>query len=66
MKEIKTKRVLAGFSPSVGDVVLIKDNVPRGSWKIGRIVSLAKNSDGYICSGKVTLSSGRIIRRPVN
>lgn len=62
---VKQKRVLSNISPSVGDVVLIKDNVPRGTWRLGKIISLSKSSDGHIRSGKVVLSTGKVLRRPV-
>ena len=63
---LKQGRVLSDLSPAVGDIVQVKDNVPRGCWKIGKILSLAKSNDGHIRSGKVALSSGRVMRRPIN
>lgn len=66
LSKVKQKRVLSDISPSVGDVVLIKDNVPRGSWRLGKIISLSKSSDGHIRSGKVVLSTGKVLRRPIS
>ena len=52
--------------PSAGDVVLIKDDLPRGCWRFGKILSLVPSRDGHIRSAKVSLCSGRVIARPLN
>ena len=46
--------------------MLIKDEIPRGCWKIAKIESLVCSRDGEIRSAKVRLSSGRVIGRPLN
>lgn len=53
------------FSANVGDIVLIKDNVPRGSWRIGKICDLVQSTDGHIRSAKVQTPAGRILGRPL-
>lgn len=63
---LKSGRIQSHFSPNVGDVVLLKDNLPRGCWKLGKVVNLVTSLDGCIRSAKVMLSSGRIIGRPLN
>ena len=35
--KLKEARVKSQYKPSVGDVTLIKDDLPRGSWRMGRI-----------------------------
>jgi hypothetical protein len=64
--QLKSGRITAKTIPSVGDVVQIKENLPRGSWKIGRIVELVTSNDGEIRSAKVQLPSKRLIGRPLN
>ena len=63
---LKSRRIESYYSPKVDDVVLIKDNVPRGCWKVGKVVSLVSSLDGCVRSAKVYLSSGRVIARPSN
>jgi len=42
--------------PQVGDVVLIKENLPRGRWKVGVIHELIQGKDKLICSARVLVS----------
>lgn len=51
--------------PTIGSVVLIKDNLPRGMWKLGKIIKLNKGKDGLIRSVKLKTSSGKILGRPL-
>ena len=62
---LKCQRKQSEFSPNVGDVVLIKDDVPRGNWKFGKIVELRSSSGGEIRSARVQTTSGRVIGRPL-
>ncbi|CAC5412914.1 unnamed protein product [Mytilus coruscus] len=43
--KLKEKRVRSNQYPQIGDIVLIKDDLPRGMWKIGQIINLSKSSD---------------------
>lgn len=63
---IKCGRIQSAFSPNVGDVVLVKDSMPRRCWKLAKVVSLSSGHDGPTRSGKVQLTSGRILNRPLN
>ena len=54
------------FSPGVGDVVLVKEDIPRGCWRLGKVIRLVTSHDGCIRSAKSLLSSWHIIGRPLD
>jgi hypothetical protein len=64
--KLKCGRIQSAATPFVGDVVHIKEDLPRNCWKLGKIVELPTSFDGEIRSAKIRLSSGRIIGRPLN
>ncbi|CAG2200034.1 unnamed protein product [Mytilus edulis] len=53
-------------TPAKIGVVLIKDNLPHKSWKIGRICQLVVSRDGQIRSGKVMLPNKKNLNRALN
>eukprot|EP00063_Salmo_salar_P005820 XP_013980655.1 PREDICTED: uncharacterized protein LOC106561338 [Salmo salar] len=49
-----------------GDVVLIvEDNTPRQTWKLGKIEGLFAGRDGLVRSCSVRTASGTLLRRPI-
>ena len=52
--------------PKVGDIVLIKENLPRGMWKLGKIVELIQSRDRLVRAAKVQLASKKIFSRALN
>ena len=54
------------FSATIGDIVLIKDDLPRENWRICRIAELVKSGDGEICSAKFSQPSDKVLGRPLN
>ena len=64
--KLKESNILYPYSAKIGDVILIRDNLPRGSWRMGRIHELISSKDGQIKSAKVLLPSNKIIGRPLN
>ena len=63
LKEGKKK---SQYIAQVGDVVLIKDDLPRGNWRLGRITDLIKSYDNHTRAAKVLLPTNRVISRPLN
>ena len=63
---LKLPRAEAKEIPSKGDIVQIKANVPRGSWKTGKIIELLPNSEGIVRAVKVLLATKIIVNRPLN
>ena len=35
-RKLKSGRIQSHFTPNIGDVVLVKDDLPRGCWRIGK------------------------------
>ena len=66
-REINLKEPLveAKEIPSTGDTVQIKANVPRGSWKIGKIIELLPNSKGKVRAAKILLATKSTVNRPL-
>ena len=63
---LKERRVWAKQTPRVGHVVLIKENLPRGTWRIGKIIELVPSQDGETRAAKIQLPSQKILSRTLN
>ena len=63
---IRQGRVTASEFPNIGDVVLIKEDLPRGTWKMGKIQKLVPSDDGEIFSAQVLLPSKKLLNRRIN
>lgn len=63
---LKGRCIRSETKPKSGDIVLIKDDTPRGNWRLGRLAMLMKSADGEIRSAKVQTASGHFINRPLN
>uniref|UniRef100_A0AC35F281 Integrase catalytic domain-containing protein n=1 Tax=Panagrolaimus sp. PS1159 TaxID=55785 RepID=A0AC35F281_9BILA len=50
--------------PKIDEVVLIEDSeIPRGTWKIGKITEVHQSSDGEIRSASVKTANGNVLTR---
>ena len=63
---LKQPKRLAHNTPQIGDVVLIKENLPRGRWKVGVIHKLIRGKDQRIRSAKVMVSAKSYLHRALN
>jgi len=64
--KVKSSRVVSHSVPCIGDVVLIKDDIPRGQWEMGKLVKLTISKDRQVRSAEVQTSTGKVLRRPLN
>ena len=63
---LKSPWVEAKEIPSKGNIVQIKVNLPRGTWKIGKIIELLPNSESKLRPAKVSLATKSTVNRPLN
>ena len=63
--KLKSGRIQSHQEPNVDDIVIVKDETPRGSWKLAKIVELNVSRDGLVRSAVVKLGSGRNLVRPL-
>ena len=63
---LKQAHIESDVTPRVGDVVLVKENLPRGMWKLGKIQQLIQSTDQKIRSARVMVANGNLINRPLN
>ena len=64
--KLKSQRVEASELPGIGDVIQIKENILRGSWKIGKIVKLISNKERHTKAATIILPTRCTINRPLN
>ena len=63
---VKGPRIQAAEEPRVGSVVLLKEDLPRGVWKMGKITELISSNDGEVRAARVLLPSKKVLNRPLN
>ena len=63
---LKCSKKQSNHVPQIRDVVLIKEDLPRGRWKIGRIHELVKGKDQLIRSAKISIPPRGFLHRPLS
>ena len=61
----KDPRIQAKKCPKIGDIVQIKDSLPRGTWRMGRIVEVIRSSDGEERAARVMMPNRNILQRSI-
>ena len=64
--KLKSPRIESKETTQIGDIVQLKEDLPRGSWNLGKIVELITSNDGNIRAAKVLLSTENVVNRPLN
>ena len=65
-KHIKGPQIQAAEEPKVGSIVLLKEDLPRGVWKMAKITELISSNDGKIRAAKVLLPTKKVLNRLLN
>ncbi|XP_060597240.1 uncharacterized protein LOC132751135 [Ruditapes philippinarum] len=63
---LKASRIQSPVNPTIGDIVIVKENFSRGNWKLAKIEKLNVSRDGAIRSCQIKLASGNVLNRPMN
>ena len=61
----KHSRIQAKKCPKIGDIVQIKDSLPRGTWRMGLIVEMIRSSDGEERAARVMMPNRNILQRSI-
>ena len=65
--EIKKDKKQITAMPKIGDVVIVKEkNLPRGTWRMAKIINLYKGRDGKIRSAQLLLPTRKTLQRPLS
>lgn len=65
-KYLKAPRVQAKVQPTKGDVVLLKESSPRGTWKLAMIEEIITSKDNEVRAATVRTATGKLLNRPLN
>ena len=63
---VKGPRIQAAEEPKEGSILLLKEDLPRGVWKMAKITELISSNDGKIRGAKVLLPTTKVLNRPLN
>jgi hypothetical protein len=64
--KLKSGRTTSTESISTGDVVLLHETLPRGTWKLATVKKLIRSKDLQIRSAELMLPSKKTLTRPLN
>ncbi|XP_044180058.1 uncharacterized protein LOC114970531 [Acropora millepora] len=65
-KYLKAPRVQAKVQPTQGDVVLLKESSPRGTWKLAMIEEIITSKDNEVRAATIRTATGKLLNRPLN
>ena len=50
---------------AIGDIVLVRDHIPRGKWKLGIVKNVIPGTHGYVRNAEIKTREG-IHNRPIS
>ncbi|VBB35469.1 unnamed protein product, partial [Acanthocheilonema viteae] len=66
-KEITFPRSVETRRPTINKIVLLAEpNIPRGIWKLAKIINLKRGQDGCVRSATIPMPNGKHLDRPIN
>ena len=63
---IQEVKKVSKCEPRIGEIVHVKEELPRGRWKLGRIEELIISNDGETRAAKIRTAHGHVLKRPLN
>ena len=63
---LKAPRIQSTTQPAKGDIVLLKESSPRGTWRLGIIEKLITSKNGEVLACTVGTVSGKLLNRALN
>ena len=61
--QIKTANALSKLYPKIRKIVHLKENLPRGAWKLGKLIKLIESKDGEIRAATLLLPTRNTVNR---
>ena len=62
---IQEVKKVSKCEPQIGEIVHVKEELPRGRWKLGRIEELIISKDGETRAAKIRTAHGHVLKRPL-
>lgn len=63
---IEESKKCSNFKPEIGETGYIKEELPQGKWKLGKLEQLIQSNDEEIRVAKVKMSNESLLKQPLN
>ena len=65
-ERFKTTKAQLKLYPKIGQTVYLKENLPRGAWKLGKIIKFIESEDGEFRAATLLLPTRNTVNKPIN